>query len=1857
MIFRILSICFLFTFASSYTSGQIATGLPGCLVVDNQEGMQCGPGSSHFFGVNVLGQFEVTNVDGIACCGGSPGGDTQSYFEFEEMNISCYQNVVVSIDYSASLTDYEDDSPGSPVFGCVGFGVPDNSHDQIVFTYIIDGGAEIQDLYIHGTTQADFTGNWTSPSLSGNTLRVKIYASNKASAESFYFENLVVTGDEIPLTAGPDDMICGDLTYDLQGTGCGIWTGGSGTFSDVTDPTATYTFDASEINSSITLTFTTIGVTVDCELALPSTSDDVTLMFFVVEANPLTISECTTNLETYDLTQHNTDINATETVTWYNGQPSMGGTLISPASSANISGGIDLWALVTDGSGCTEEVQITVNESPGPMGQLSGFGDLCPGDCVDVTVDAIGGTQPYNLTLSLFSVASVSIPGATVSTIITICYGTGGPLFDAGTNTFNVPEPFIPLDFSLELELDGIIDSDNCIGTVTGGPLSIQFNQGTEINSAGPLEACDMGNGMAEFDLSSLDNTINGFSGLSVVYYSDMDGNNIITSPYTSSSTTIYAQVLDNPCNSDIIPIMLSVVSNGDAGDVTFYCSNPVPSGCTICRDATSPPIDVDLFMMFASSSVDSFTVILTNPDGSTSTTTITTIAVDDLYSFNIDTTTIFEIEIVYLSGDCPDDSDLGGPVTVTLINAPRFDVPGPLDSCGQVTLPVFTNVSTGATPLYYTMPNGMGTSMPAGTVITTSVTLYAYAGVTSCDLEYPVIITIEEEPTLDPVSDTTACGSFILPMIAGTNLSSVNYYGMSGGLGDTLSAGDVLTSDATIYIFSPCGNTELSFDVDITAGPIFYNGDTIVCNFYIVTSIVGETLSGNEGYFSESMGTGLSIVAGDTIFADSTIYIYDPFPGCEQDIPIDIIVQHHKEAGNDSLITLCVGMDMDFDPRTIIGIDTDTSGFWIFFNTDDTLGKITNFNFRDSLVGTYDYMYAIEDSICGNDSALVSFVIVDNNGGGSGQQMDISICIDDQQGFDDAIGTYDSGSTWSRIISGDTIAFNPSTFIIANQMAGVDSFLNIFDSGDCGVVHSLLAVTIETPLSAGDNVPILVCGDVIINLDAELVNHDEIGTFSEEILTGGLVGNTFNTAGLFGIQEVYHIVNNGGMCPSDTALISINISSGPTAGDDEMGVTCTRDINLFDYLASNADLGGDFFLNGVIVLNGLFQIDPFPPLTFQYVVGDGIDCPIDEADITISFGTVPDVKYLIPLNFCYEECRNFRVAISDIRVDTVYLTITDGVTSFPLVVAVPPNDTAIVTLCNYDDGIFDGNNLEPNQIYNINIDSLRSLTEGCTYDGGIVTSDIMTNIYESDLIAEFCKDTTIMIGGLSFDRSKPVGDAVIVDGGQYGCDSIVHVQLTYYDINFGLQNYSACKGMPYTDPDFGQVWTEIDNQRDITIVNGSVNGCDSIVSVTVTFTDEVVTPYPEMICEGDSITILGTVFWSGNPSGMINTNIQSVAGCDSFINVMVTFEPQFIFDLTGSVCEEFFTTRGGVIFDKDNIGATAVIGTSPLGCDSIIVNMLDYSLPDESFNIDTIVCSQSFSLDIGGEIFDITRPSGMITLPTQNAGNCDTIITVNITFQELIVTSSVINADCSSNGMGSIIIESIGGSSGPFTLNNNPIDLSALPLEIPIVGGSDTTLVFADVNSLDCSYMETFSVGSIMMGSFNISEIDSQLIVTSPDSNIDSIVWSPSLGLSCTSCLDPIATPDSTTSYLATIYYESGCIEMLSITVEISGPPPRFKDYFVPNIFNPNGSIGNRVFYVTPSTFADGLVVSMRIFDRWGNLVYESRDVDYLTSGGGWDGSFDGRRIRTGVYVYAIDVVEPEGRTVQLLGDVTVLR
>ncbi len=87
----------------------------------------------------------------------------------------------------------------------------------------------------------------------------------------------------------------------------------------------------------------------------------------------------------------------------------------------------------------------------------------------------------------------------------------------------------------------------------------------------------------------------------------------------------------------------------------------------------------------------------------------------------------------------------------------------------------------------------------------------------------------------------------------------------------------------------------------------------------------------------------------------------------------------------------------------------------------------------------------------------------------------------------------------------------------------------------------------------------------------------------------------------------------------------------------------------------------------------------------------------------------------------------------------------------------------------------------------------------------------------------------------------------------------------------------------------------------------------------------------------------------------------------------------------------------------------------------------------------------------------------------------------------------------------------------------------------------------------------------------------------------------------------------------------------------------------FIPNAFTPNADGRNDVFHIFGHTIKE---TTLQIFNRWGELVYDGDGYNE-----GWDGTFEGKPLNTGVYVYRAFIKKNSGLTVTLQGDLTLIR
>jgi gliding motility-associated-like protein len=145
---------------------------------------------------------------------------------------------------------------------------------------------------------------------------------------------------------------------------------------------------------------------------------------------------------------------------------------------------------------------------------------------------------------------------------------------------------------------------------------------------------------------------------------------------------------------------------------------------------------------------------------------------------------------------------------------------------------------------------------------------------------------------------------------------------------------------------------------------------------------------------------------------------------------------------------------------------------------------------------------------------------------------------------------------------------------------------------------------------------------------------------------------------------------------------------------------------------------------------------------------------------------------------------------------------------------------------------------------------------------------------------------------------------------------------------------------------------------------------------------------------------------------------------------------------------------------------------------------------------------------------------------------------------------------------------------------------------------------------------------------------------------------WTVPDGLNCSTCPRPMANPKLNTRYTVQFEDRNGCRNTGDVQVIVLC---NNDNVFVPNTFSPNGDGSNDVFYVRGKGLSR--VKSLRIFNRWGQIVFEKVNFNVNDASVGWDGTFKGAKPIPDVYVYQIEIFCDNSEVIKFEGNVALIQ
>ncbi|HTA81857.1 MAG TPA: gliding motility-associated C-terminal domain-containing protein [Bacteroidia bacterium] len=261
----------------------------------------------------------------------------------------------------------------------------------------------------------------------------------------------------------------------------------------------------------------------------------------------------------------------------------------------------------------------------------------------------------------------------------------------------------------------------------------------------------------------------------------------------------------------------------------------------------------------------------------------------------------------------------------------------------------------------------------------------------------------------------------------------------------------------------------------------------------------------------------------------------------------------------------------------------------------------------------------------------------------------------------------------------------------------------------------------------------------------------------------------------------------------------------------------------------------------------------------------------------------------------------------------------------------------------------------------------------------------------------------------------------------------------------------------------------------------------------------------------------------------------------------------------------------------------------------------------------------------------------------TDNKG-CITNDTVKITQPSALAsTVKIVAATCGKPGTATIT--PVGGTS-PYSYKWSPS------------GGTSATASNLASGSYTCTITDADSCTQVLP--VTVTGNSGPVVSISPDTTIalngtatitatggGKYVWSPATSLTCSTCATTNADPTKTTTYCVLVTDTSGCADSACMVVNVELPCGQI---WVPNAFSPNGDNQNDLECVYGNCIE---TISFRIFDRWGNEVFETVDPKENC----WDGKYKGQLMNSGIFVYYLDAVLTSGEKVSQKGNITLVR
>ncbi|MCB9300231.1 MAG: SprB repeat-containing protein [Lewinellaceae bacterium] len=855
----------------------------------------------------------------------------------------------------------------------------------------------------------------------------------------------------------------------------------------------------------------------------------------------------------------------------------------------------------------------------------------------------------------------------------------------------------------------------------------------------------------------------------------------------------------------------------------------------------------------------------------------------------------------------------------------------------------------------------------PSNYVLSANTTVYATVFDGFCESANPVAIQLIllAPPLANPASQTVCdsgngTGVFNLSQLEGTVTGgqpySVSWFFDPSGNTPIPNPGNFVFAGGTVYAFVSDGNCDNSAMVTLTlaATPdITPIADQEGCGAFVLPPINGTNLSGGQGYYAGPGGTGAVFNPGASITASTQLYAFDGAAGCSDEETFFVTINPLPT------LQLQVATPVDCNGNATGSLDLTVSNGTPLYTYDWNVDALDGTEDPNGLVaGTYA-VTVTDDAACSQNASILLTqpepIVVNcmatnpvmTPGGNEGEGS-----------VNFSGGTAPYSISLAGPVNDNGTSPTPGMLLFSNLEQGAYT-VTVEDANGCLETCTFVINGPGCSISLGfDNLQPASCPG-LTDGSVELFINGGTAPFSiswsdavmDVTLRSGLAADTYGVT----------VTDNGG-CQATGSIAIDNANPAPQATISTGGALCENSCFTFD-----------------------IQFSGTPPFQLEYEVDNGAG---SQAFLLAS--TMADTV----LDIC---AADFGLSSGNLAVLFTVLQDSNCIDTLNQLesLTVTPSDTATldVVLCVGDSLLVNGT------VYNQTNPMGTELFVGGSATGCDSLVNVSLSFFPVDtffLSQQLCTGDSLVVNGTVYNEGNPSGIELLPGATANGCDSVISVNLLFVPQLSGDLNLSLCPGDSVVVN--GTVYNQTNPMGSELFVGGSAAGCDSLVNVSLSFFPVDTFMLSQQLCSGDSLVVNGTVYNEGNPSGIELLPGATANGCDSVISVNLLFVPQVSGDLNLSLCPGDSVVVNGTVYNQTNpMGSELFVGGSAAGCDSLVNVSLSF-FPVDTFMLSQQLCSGD-SLVVNGTVYNEGNPSGIELLPGATANGCDSVISVNLLF------------------------------------------------------------------------------------------------------------------------------------------------------------------------------------------------------------------------------------------------------------------